>query len=268
MPTPKIEIRSLRKSFHGREVVCGIDLAIHKGEVVAIIGPSGSGKSTLLRTLNRLEAPTSGQVLVDGVEITADRNQLRQIRRRVGMVFQSFNLFPHMTALENVMEGPRTVLGHGRAEAEATARALLEKVGLAARAGQYPATLSGGEQQRVSIARALAMKPEVMLFDEVTSALDPERVGDVLNVMKELADEGMTMVAVTHEMGFAEKVATRVIFMDGGQIAEEGPPQQIFHAARQERTRRFLNQLHWELHAGPGADAQAASQGNAHAFGG
>jgi ABC-type polar amino acid transport system ATPase subunit len=258
MPTPKIEIRNLRKSFHGREVVCGIDLAIHKGEVVAIIGQSGSGKSTLLRTLNRLEAPTSGQVLVDGIEITADRNQLRQMRRRVGMVFQSFNLFPHMTALENVMEGPRTVLGHGRAEAEATARALLEKVGLAARAGQYPATLSGGEQQRVSIARALAMKPEVMLFDEVTSALDPERVGDVLNVMKELADEGMTMVAVTHEMGFAEKVATRVIFMDGGQIVEEGPPQHIFHAARQERTRRFLNQLHWELQGPSEADARAS----------
>lgn len=251
MSRPMIEIKDLCKSYGTREVLSGINLSVAKGEVVAIIGPSGSGKSTLLRCLNRLENPTSGQILIDGTEMTAEPALLRKMRRRVGMVFQSFNLFPHMTALENVMEGPRTVLRLSVTEAEARARELLEKVGLAARADQYPATLSGGEQQRVSIARALAMKPDVMLFDEVTSALDPERVGDVLNVMKGLADEGMTMVSVTHEMGFAEQVANRVVFADQGKIVEEGPPEQIFHHARHERTRRFLSQLHWEASPTP-----------------
>ena len=251
MSRPMIEIKDLCKSYGAREVLSGINLSVSKGEVVAIIGPSGSGKSTLLRCLNRLENPTSGQILIDGTEMTAEPALLRKMRRRVGMVFQSFNLFPHMTALENVMEGPRTVLRLSATEAEARARELLEKVGLAARADQYPATLSGGEQQRVSIARALAMKPDVMLFDEVTSALDPERVGDVLNVMKGLADEGMTMVSVTHEMGFAEQVANRVVFADQGKIVEEGTPEQIFHHAKHERTRRFLSQLHWEASPTP-----------------
>lgn len=246
MTSPIIEVRQLRKSFGQREVLAGIELTINKSEVVVLIGPSGSGKSTLLRCLNKLEKPSSGQILFGGVEVTDDPRQLRQLRRRVGMVFQSFNLFPHMTALENVMEAPRTVLRLPREEVEARAMKLLGKVGLSARVHQYPATLSGGEQQRVSIARALAMQPEVMLFDEVTSALDPERVGDVLNVMKELADEGMTMVVVTHEMGFAERVATRVIFADQGSIVEANTPDQIFHNPQHARTRRFLRQLHWD----------------------
>ena len=245
MASPIIEVRQLRKSFGQREVLAGIDLSIDRGEVVVLIGPSGSGKSTLLRCLNKLEKPTSGQILFGGIEVSDDPRPLRQLRRRVGMVFQSFNLFPHMTALQNVMEAPRTVLRLSREEAEARAMNLLGKVGLSARIHQYPATLSGGEQQRVSIARALAMQPEVMLFDEVTSALDPERVGDVLNVMKELADEGMTMVVVTHEMGFAERVATRVIFADQGSIVEQNTPGEIFRNPQHERTRRFLSQLHW-----------------------
>jgi polar amino acid transport system ATP-binding protein len=245
MTTPIIEVRQLRKSFGPREVLAGIDLTIDRGEVVVLIGPSGSGKSTLLRCLNKLERPTSGQILIEGVEVTNDPRTLRQLRRRVGMVFQSFNLFPHMTALQNVMEAPRTVLHLPREDSEAQAMKLLGKVGLSSRVHQYPATLSGGEQQRVSIARALAMKPDVMLFDEVTSALDPERVGDVLTVMKELADEGMTMVVVTHEMGFAERVASRVIFADQGNIVEANTPHEIFHNPQHERTRRFLRQLHW-----------------------
>lgn len=246
MSNPIVEVKDLRKSYGTREVLSGINLTIERGEVVVLIGPSGSGKSTLLRCLNRLEAPTSGKILIDGVELTAEAKQLRMLRRRVGMVFQSFNLFPHMTALQNVMEAPLTVLRISRDEAEARARVLLDKVGLAARMSQYPATLSGGEQQRVSIARALAMQPEVMLFDEVTSALDPERVGDVLTVMKELADEGMTMVVVTHEMGFAEKVGSRVVFADQGCIVEVNTPYEIFHNPQHERTQRFLRQLHWD----------------------
>lgn len=241
-----VEVRDLRKSFGELQVLRGIDLDIRRGEVVVIIGPSGSGKSTLLRCLNRLEDPTSGIVTVDGVDITSRKANLPRVRRQVGMVFQHFNLFPHMTALENVMEGPRTVLHINRADAERQAQELLAKVGLADKANSKPANLSGGQQQRVAIARALAMNPDAMLFDEVTSALDPELVGEVLNVMRGLADEGMTMVVVTHEMSFAQRVADRVVFMDQGLLVEEGPPARIFHRAEQERTRQFLDQLHWD----------------------
>ena len=242
-----IGVRDLQKSFGSLQVLRGIDLDVRRGEVVVIIGPSGSGKSTLLRCLNRLEDPTSGTVTIDGVEITSRNAKLPQVRRQVGMVFQHFNLFPHMTALENVMEGPRTVLRLNRAEAEHRARDLLTKVGLDDKADSKPANLSGGQQQRVAIARALAMNPDAMLFDEVTSALDPELVGEVLNVMRGLADEGMTMVVVTHEMSFARRVADRVIFMDEGLLVEEGPPDRIFHRAEHERTRQFLDQLHWDI---------------------
>jgi polar amino acid transport system ATP-binding protein len=241
-----IEVRGLTKAFGDLVVLGGIDLDVHRGEVVVVIGPSGSGKSTLLRCLNRLEDPTAGTIRIGGVEITQRGANLPQIRRKVGMVFQHFNLFPHMTALENVMEGPRTVLHKSRTEAERTARDLLEKVGLADKADSKPANLSGGQQQRVAIARALAMAPDAMLFDEVTSALDPELVGEVLAVMRGLAEEGMTMVIVTHEMSFAQRVADRVLFLDGGVIVEEGPPERIFHRAREERTRQFLQQLHWD----------------------
>ena len=244
-----IEVRGLTKSFGDLAVLSGIDLDIERGEVVVVIGPSGSGKSTLLRCLNRLEDPTSGSIRIGGVEITQRGANLPQIRRKVGMVFQHFNLFPHMTAIENVMEGPRTVLHMSKTEAGRTARDLLEKVGLADKAGSKPAKLSGGQQQRVAIARALAMSPDAMLFDEVTSALDPELVGEVLNVMRGLAEEGMTMVIVTHEMSFAQRVADRVLFLDGGAIVEEGPPERIFHRAREERTRQFLDQLHWDAEA-------------------
>ncbi|MFN8590627.1 MAG: amino acid ABC transporter ATP-binding protein [Thermomicrobiales bacterium] len=248
-----ISVRQLTKSFGEVNVLRGIDLDVRRGEVVVVIGPSGSGKSTLLRCLNRLEDPSGGVITIGGVEITQRGANLPQIRRKVGMVFQHFNLFPHMTALENVMEGPRTVLGMSRGDAERTARGLLEKVGLADKTDSKPANLSGGQQQRVAIARALAMSPDAMLFDEVTSALDPELVGEVLNVMRGLADEGMTMVIVTHEMSFARRVADRVIFLDQGVIAEEGPPERIFHRARAERTRQFLDQLHWEEgHSGTG----------------
>ncbi len=245
-----IEARGLGKSFGALEVLRGIDLAIHRGEVVVVIGPSGSGKSTLLRCLNRLEDPTAGTVRIGGVEIyptTPRGGDLSRLRRRVGMVFQHFNLFPHMTALQNVMEGPRTVLRMSGQDAETRARELLEKVGLADKAGSKPANLSGGQQQRVAIARALAMNPDAMLFDEVTSALDPELVGEVLVVMRTLADEGMTMVVVTHEMSFAQRVADRIVFLDQGVIVEEGAPDRIFDRAQEERTRQFLDQLHWEI---------------------
>jgi polar amino acid transport system ATP-binding protein len=242
-----IEVRGLCKSFGDLQVLRNIDLDVHRGEVVVIIGPSGSGKSTLLRCLNRLEEPTAGTVRIGGVEVTKKGADLSRLRRRVGMVFQHFNLFPHMTALENVMEGPRTVLRLSRPEAERRALDLLEKVGLADKAAGKPASLSGGQQQRVAIARALAMNPDAMLFDEVTSALDPELVGEVLTVMRQLAEEGMTMVVVTHEMSFARRVADRVVFLDQGVIVEEGPPERIFHRARQERTRQFLDQLEWDV---------------------
>jgi ABC-type polar amino acid transport system ATPase subunit len=246
---PIIQVRDLHKQFGALPVIQGLTLDVRRGEVVCIIGPSGSGKSTLLRCLNRLEAPTAGTISIAGAEITARRANLPAIRRQIGMVFQHFNLFPHMTALENVMEGPRTVLHLSRAEAEARASVLLEKVGLVDKAGSKPGSLSGGQQQRVAIARALAMEPKVMLFDEVTSALDPELVGEVLNVMKELAEEGMTMVVVTHEMTFARRVADRVVFIDHGKIVEAGPPDQIFQRAQHERTRQFLSQLDWEVEA-------------------
>jgi polar amino acid transport system ATP-binding protein len=243
---PILRVENLRKQFGELAVLRGVSLTVSRGEVVVIIGPSGSGKSTFLKCLNRLEEPTAGRIFLDGVEVTDRKADLPKIRRDIGMVFQHFNLFPHMTALQNVMEGPRTVLGLGVGEARSRARQLLGKVGLAEKADVKPAQLSGGQQQRVAIARALAMDPKVMLFDEVTSALDPELVGEVLTVMKRLADEGMTMLVVTHEMHFGERVADRVVMVDEGVIIEQGPPRQIFTKAAHERTRRFLNQLHWD----------------------
>ena len=241
-----IRVEDLHKRFGSLHVLRGINLEVSRGEVVVLIGPSGSGKSTFLRCLNRLEEPSAGKIFLDGTEITDPRANLPTVRRNIGMVFQHLNLFPHMTALENVMEGPRTVLRTPRQEALALAMSRLEKVGLLDKINVKPAQLSGGQQQRVAIARALAMDPKVMLFDEVTSALDPELVGEVLTVMKQLADDGMTMIVVTHEMHFGEKVADRVLMFDEGIVIEEGQPDKIFTKADHERTRRFLNQLHWE----------------------
>jgi polar amino acid transport system ATP-binding protein len=241
-----IRVEDLHKHFGAIHVLRGVNLEVARGEVVVIIGPSGSGKSTFLRCLNRLEEPSRGRIWLEGTDITDRRVNLPRVRRQIGMVFQHFNLFPHRTALENVMEGPRTVLRVGREEARTRARQLLVKVGLADKVDVKPSALSGGQQQRVAIARALAMDPKVMLFDEVTSALDPELVGEVLTVMKQLADEGMTMLVVTHEMHFGEKVADRVVMFDEGVIIEEGPPKRVFTRADHERTRRFLSQLHWE----------------------
>jgi polar amino acid transport system ATP-binding protein len=235
-----IEIRGLRKSFGDLEVLKGIDFRVSKGEVVCVIGPSGSGKSTLLRCINLLEQPSAGEVLVGGVEVTDPDVDIDAIRRRIGMVFQQFNLFPHLTATENVTIAQRRALRRGKAEAERVAAANLERVGLADKAQAYPAQLSGGQQQRVAIARALAMEPELMLFDEPTSSLDPEIVGDVLAVMRRLAQDGMTMMVVTHEMSFAREVADRVAFMDDGVIVEEGAPARVIGNPSQERTRRFL----------------------------
>ncbi|OEV01342.1 MULTISPECIES: amino acid ABC transporter ATP-binding protein [Streptomyces] len=237
---PAIEVRGLRKSFGELEVLRGIEVTVRRGEVVCVIGPSGSGKSTLLRCVNLLEEPTSGTVRVAGTEVTDPEVDIDRVRRRIGMVFQSFNLFPHLTALGNLTIAQRRVLGRGRAEAEEVARRNLRRVGLTDKESGYPAQLSGGQQQRVAIARALSMGPELMLFDEPTSALDPELVGDVLAVMRGLADEGMTMLVVTHEMSFAREVADRVVFMDDGLIVEEGPPEQVVGAPRQARTRAFL----------------------------
>ena len=218
----------------------GVSLDIHKGEVVVVIGPSGSGKSTFLRCLNLLEIPTGGQILFEGTDITDKKTDINVHRQKMGMVFQHFNLFPHMTILKNMTLAPTKLLKKPQAEAEAQARALLERVGLGDRANAYPSQLSGGQKQRIAIVRALCMDPEVMLFDEPTSALDPEMVGEVLEVMKELAREGMTMVVVTHEMGFAREMADRVIFMADGKIVEEGTPEEIFTAPIQSRTRDFL----------------------------
>ncbi|VXB79376.1 cystine ABC transporter (ATP-binding protein) [Bacillus sp. 349Y] len=243
-----ISIKGLTKRFDDLEVLKGMSAEIKKGEVVVLVGPSGSGKTTFLRCLNALEIPNEGVVSIGGTTIDfkgrVAKNELLEMRRRTGMVFQSYNLFPHKTALENVMEGPVVVQGKSRDEAKAQAVKLLEKVGLGDKVDFYPYQLSGGQQQRVGIARALAIEPEVMLFDEPTSALDPELVADVLAVMKELAEEGMTMVVVTHEMRFAKDVADRVIFMDGGHILEEGPPEQVLDNPKNERTRQFLNLIH------------------------
>lgn len=237
-----IELKEVRKSFGKNEVLKGINLQIDKGEVVVIIGPSGSGKSTVLRTMNYLEEPTSGHVIVDGMDLS-DKNKLNAVRTEVGMVFQNFNLFPHMTVLDNLTLAPVNVRKTDKKEAQDIAMKLLERVGLADKAQMYPDSLSGGQKQRVAIARALAMKPKVMLFDEPTSALDPEMVREVLDVMKSLADEGMTMVIVTHEMGFAKEVADRVLFVDGGQILEDGTPVQVFDAPSSDRTKLFLSKI-------------------------
>ncbi|MEV0523788.1 amino acid ABC transporter ATP-binding protein [Streptomyces sp. NPDC050439] len=235
-----IEVRELRKSFGDLEVLKGIDLTVGRGDVVCVIGPSGSGKSTLLRCVNLLEEPTSGKVTVAGTEVTDPDVDIDRVRRRIGMVFQSFNLFPHLTALENLTIAQRRVLRRGKEEAERIARDNLARVGLVGKEQSYPAQLSGGQQQRVAIARALSMDPELMLFDEPTSALDPELVGDVLAVMRSLAQEGMTMLVVTHEMSFAREVADRVVFMDDGVIVEEGTPDRVVGDPQHERTRTFL----------------------------
>ena len=237
-----IEIKGLCKSFGADEVLKGIDLSIDEKEVVVIIGPSGSGKSTLLRCINHLEEPTAGEVIVDGITLSSEAN-INKVREEVGMVFQRFNLFPHMTVLENIMLAPMKVKHAVRAEAEKTARELLARVGLAEKADAYPDNLSGGQQQRVAIARALAMHPKVMLFDEPTSALDPEMVGEVLDVMRALAREGMTMVIVTHEMGFAREVGDRLLFVDEGRIIESGAPREVFEHPKEERTRSFLSKV-------------------------
>ena len=238
-----ISVKNLRKSFHGTEVLKGITTEIDRGDVVCIIGPSGSGKSTFLRCLNRLETPDSGEILLDGVDLMDRKTDLDRQRRKMGMVFQQFNLFPHMSILKNLTVSPMMLKKTPQAEAEAKAMQLLERVGLADRAGDYPAQLSGGQKQRVAIVRALCMEPEVMLFDEPTSALDPEMVGEVLDVMKELAREGMTMVVVTHEMGFAREVGSRVLFMDGGHILEQNTPAEFFASPKEPRTIEFLSKV-------------------------
>jgi polar amino acid transport system ATP-binding protein len=242
---PVLEYREVRKLFGTFVALNGVSLEVRKREVVCLIGPSGSGKSTLLRCTNGLEAIDGGEIRLDGVALPTNPRGLRAVRQRMGMVFQNFELFPHRTALANVMSGPVTVLHLSRRAAKERAIALLDKVGLADKAESYPANLSGGQQQRVAIARALAMEPEVMLFDEPTSALDPETIGEVLNVMKRLAEEGMTMMVVTHEMTFARHVADRVVVFEHGAIIEQGPPNQIFDAPQVERTGTFLSHLGW-----------------------
>ncbi|HEM4050254.1 TPA: amino acid ABC transporter ATP-binding protein [Streptococcus suis] len=238
-----ISIKDLHKYFGENEVLKGIDLDIQQGQVVVIIGPSGSGKSTFLRTMNLLEVPTKGTVTFEGVDITDKANDIFKMREKMGMVFQQFNLFPNMTVLENITLSPIKTKGIAKAEAEAKAKELLEKVGLPDKADAYPQSLSGGQQQRIAIARGLAMDPDVLLFDEPTSALDPEMVGEVLAVMQDLAKSGMTMVIVTHEMGFAREVADRVIFMDGGYIVEDGTPEEVFEHTKEERTKDFLSKV-------------------------
>lgn len=238
-----ISIKDLHKYYGHNEVLKGIDLDIMPGEVVVIIGPSGSGKSTLLRTMNLLEVPTKGQIRFEGIDITDKKNDIFSMREKMGMVFQQFNLFPNMTILENITLSPIKTKRMAKAEADKTALSLLDKVGLSEKAKAYPASLSGGQQQRIAIARGLAMDPDVLLFDEPTSALDPEMVGEVLAVMQDLAKSGMTMVIVTHEMGFAKEVADRVIFMDSGVIVEEGSPNQLFDLTKEERTKDFLSRV-------------------------
>ena len=243
MSIPVIEIRDLHKYFGSLEVLKGVDFHVDEREVVCVIGPSGSGKSTLLRCVNRLEEPTSGRILIEGDDITDEDADVDALRTKIGMVFQQFNLFPHLSVLRNLTIAQRRVLKRDKDEAEAIAHEMLERVGLADKTHEYPARLSGGQQQRVAIARALAMKPDMMLFDEPTSALDPELVGEVLDVMRSLAREGMTMMVVTHEMGFALEVADRVVFMDEGIVIEEGPPAQVLREPRTERARRFLRMV-------------------------
>ena len=240
---PLLEIHDLTKAFGRNTVLNGISLSVEEGEVIGLIGPSGCGKSTLLRCINRLETPTSGQVRFRETVLTDDAAAVNRLRREIGMVFQRFNLFPHLTALENVTLAPRTVLGWERDRAETEGKALLERVRLGAKADHYPAELSGGQQQRVAIARALALHPAVLLCDEPTSALDPELVGEVLETLKDLASEGRTMLVATHEMQFCREVAHRVCFLDGGQIVEQGPPAQLFDDAQQPRTREFLTRV-------------------------
>ena len=243
---PILVFQDVEKRYEDLEALRGVSFQVNRGEVICLIGPSGSGKSTLLRCANGLETVNGGRIVFEGIDLRDARTDLVRVRQRIGMVFQHFELFPHMTALRNVMAGPLTVLRMARPAAEAKARELLRKVGLAEKAATYPAQLSGGQQQRVAIARALAMEPDVMLFDEATSALDPETIGEVLTVMKRLADEGMTMVVVTHEMDFAKRVADWVVVFDEGRVIEQGPPVQIFERATVARTREFLSHLGWQ----------------------
>ena len=243
MTDTAVRLTSVRKFYGDYEALKSVDLEVRTGEKVIICGPSGSGKSTLIRCINRLEAHSSGQIVVDGIELDGDTKHLAEIRKDVGMVFQQFNLFPHMTVLDNLVLAPMRVRGATRAEAEATALALLERVRIPEQARKYPSQLSGGQQQRVAIARALCMKPRILLFDEPTSALDPEMISEVLDVMVELASEGMTMICVTHEMGFARKVADTMVFMDEGRIVEKAPAAQFFSAPENPRTRLFLDQI-------------------------
>ena len=238
-----VDARAIHKHFGTLHVLKGVDLKVDERELVFVIGPSGSGKSTLLRCLNRLEEPSSGSIMVDGIDMLDARTNINHARRRIGMVFQSFNLYPHMTALGNVTLALRKVAGKSRSEAEALGHAALKRVGLADRADHTPGQLSGGQQQRVAIARSIALEPRVMLFDEPTSALDPELVGSVLEVMRDLRESGMTMIVVSHEMGFARNAADRVVFMDDGLIVEQGPPAAIFEAPAHERTRAFIGQI-------------------------
>jgi len=239
-----IKAENVVKIYHnGVKALKGVSIDIHQGEVVVIIGPSGSGKSTFLRTLNHLETINEGKIIIDGIELTNSKTNINKVREEVGMVFQQFNLFPHLTAMENITLAPRVVKKMKKEEAEEIAQKLLDRVGLGDRGGSYPSQLSGGQQQRIAIARALAMKPKIMLFDEPTSALDPEMIGEVLDVMKNLAKEGMTMVVVTHEMGFAREVADRIVFMDDGSIIEMGAPEEIFKNPKNDRLKQFLGQI-------------------------
>ena len=239
----KVKVENLKKNFGSLEVLKDINMEVKEGEVVCLIGPSGSGKSTFLRCLNKLEEPTAGVIIVDDYDLMAKTSDINKIRENIGMVFQQFNLFPHLSVIQNIMLAPVDRKRMTKEQAEEKAKRLLERVGLLEKADVYPASLSGGQQQRVAIARALAMEPDIMLFDEPTSALDPEMVGEVLEVMKQLAAEGMTMVVVTHEMGFAREVADRVVFMDGGYIVEEGTPEEVFGNPQNKRTQDFLNKV-------------------------
>ena len=239
----KVKVENLKKNFGSLEVLKDINMEVKEGEVVCLIGPSGSGKSTFLRCLNKLEEPTAGVIIVDDYDLMAKTSDINKIRENIGMVFQQFNLFPHLSVLQNIMLAPVDRKRMTKEQAEEKAKKLLDRVGLLEKADVYPASLSGGQQQRVAIARALAMEPDIMLFDEPTSALDPEMVGEVLEVKKQLAAEGMTMVVVTHEMGFAREVADRVVFMDGGYIVEEGTPEEVFGNPQNKRTQDFLNKV-------------------------